>query len=113
MKQQVAYQALKNYIITNNITLTQVQNTAPAQVNNLLGTSYDEDFLANVLAYIVTQMKEAELITDKEFFIAQFDGGARIAVRNRWPLFQVTREPLLGVRPIVLWTGGKPVAEDD
>ena len=113
MIQQVAYQAMKNYIATNGITLTQVQNTTPAQVNNLLGTSYNEGFLVNVLAYIITKMQEDELVTDRQFFKAQFDGGARVAVRNRWPLFQITREPLLGERPIVLWTGGKPVAEDD
>ena len=112
MKQQLAYQKLKNYIQANGYSLSQVKSVKAAQVNTFLGTSYDETLLGNALAYIVTEMTEAEHISDKQFFRDQFDSGARIAVKNRWPDFEVTVEYIKGQRVFVFWRYGKPEVID-
>jgi len=111
MEYSQAYNVLKQAIIDNSYTYSQVQATTKKQVATILGVGKDDAFWSgnnvgfymNLKNSILVEMQDDIEQTDMEFLKSQIDG---TAFRERFPNFVVTRHKRRGRRILILHLGG-------
>ena len=114
-----AYNILKQVVIDNSYTLAQVQATTKQQIAAILGVGENDafwsdgnaGFYTNLRRNIIAEIQDDLDETDKVFLQEQIEGGARTAMRIRFPEFEIRRRKTGGYRVLEIHLDGIGVEE--
>jgi len=108
MKNNLYYNALKDYILANDFTAEQVEALDHRQAAALIECSaQDLPNIDNVKRALGMSVALRDREINCQFFTAQFSGNKRVAVKNKWPDGEVTKEQMDGKHVFVFWPEGK------
>jgi len=97
--------------LSSTHTDQQVVSATKSQVANLLSIDESElgdNFFANMKRLILKERAIAENELDRLFFVAQFTGEQRTAIKDKWPDSKVTKTKIHDTKAFVFWPDGKP-----
>ena len=109
-----AYNTLKQVVVDNSFSLSQVQATTKEQIAVMLGVNItdtfwsggNEGFYINLKRNIEIEMQDGLEQSDLGFLREQIEGGARTAMRTRFPDFEIRHRKSGGYRVLEIHLDG-------
>ena len=109
MQNNPIYQQFK--IDTADYTDRQINDATKSQAAILLSvaeSAIGDKFLNNMKRRLLKDRRIVQDDADKKFFVDQFSGDKRVAVKEKWPESVVTQQEISGKRAFVFWPDGAP-----